>query len=465
MISEGVPAYTNVWDHKGPVIFWLNALAYSLFPTYSHAPSLLFFCLWVAMFWMVYFAFAPRLGKRTALGCLLGLFIASANSGGIFQNSVESSALFFSVAAVWNAFVDTKHLVLRHFLVGICVALSILVKPNLVAAGGALCIVWIFDLIKQKDWHTFILKGFSSFFGFAITLSGVSLYFWLCGSLYDFIDATLIFNLFEYTQRSGAWYSFWCSYFNHWNLTTPGAWILPTYLISLLLASFSAIRLYRQGHKRDSVFLGCWSLLEVTIALSSQTFYNHYLILSSLPIFLCITSIPSPTFQKQSSHHLPSQLLALGTSGWTIICVLLFSLCVRSGFRLLYTTITPRNTLNEWIRQNIPQSEKIVTWRGHPATEALCANKLFCQQKYLMQTSHYASASEVRRNEIKAEFLSALESSSWCFLDTSPEVLVQQLELPSETFHPWKVVYVKDKLLILTRISSITYPTPTEHNP
>lgn len=458
MISEGVPAYTGVWDHKGPVIFWLNALAYSLFPTYSHSPSILFFGLWVATFWMAYSTFVPRLGNRAALGCLLGLFVASANSGGIFQNSVESAALFFSVAAVWNAFVDSKQRVIHHFLVGLFIALSALVKPNLVAAGGALIILWIHDLIKTRDWHTFILKSLCSFIGFSTTLLGVSLYFWIRGSLYDFIDGLLLFNLFEYTKHSGSWYSFWYTYFEHWRLTTPGAWLLPTYLISFLFASIGTIQLYRQKHKQEAIFLGCWSLFEIIIALSAQTFYNHYLILASLPIFLCITFILPHPHSFSRSCGLSHIFLTTCTLGWVSLSVLLFSLCVRSGFRLLYTTHLQRNSLNHWIQENIPQTEVVATWRSHPAVEALCANKLFCPQKYLMQTSHYVYASKPRQEEIKAEFLFALDRATWCFLDISPEELMSLLNIKDDSFRGWEIVYTNRKLRILRKSTSTPAP-------
>lgn len=207
--AQGYIPYTQAWDLKGPLVFFVNCLGYLLTGT----PTGVFVMLCALL--SVTFCFIYRLlreGFPPLWSCVLLLLPALTFSDNIQGgNRVEEEVLPLLAWAYlllyrWSCQACEKGTVAhppRYALVyGMVLGASLMTRLTnalgVMAAVGVI-IVW---LMAHRAWRNLGRNALTFIIGFALMTVPFILYFWSVGSLYDMWYGTVLYNL-DYTGASG----------------------------------------------------------------------------------------------------------------------------------------------------------------------------------------------------------------------------------------------------------------------
>jgi len=203
LILKGRIPYLDVWENKGPLIFYINALGLFLTNGSRWGVWLLEFLFFSCAGYMVY-----RLIKRVlgSIPALLGTFIWVTAAGNVLQGgnfSEEYSLLFsFMAALFYLKSLEKPDRKLYGFLIGVSLGANILLRPNnigmQVAAAGAFFVL----AVISKEWRLLWQRAISMVLGAMVVLLPVILYFTLQNALTEMINVVLVFNA-QYSNGGG----------------------------------------------------------------------------------------------------------------------------------------------------------------------------------------------------------------------------------------------------------------------
>ena len=204
-LKSGAKLYDDIWESKGPLIFWINALGMGRdFSRWG-----LFFIEIVFMavsLFIAYFAINKRYGKLPALATiLLGSYLLTFVIGP--GNSVEEFSLPFTwipIAALVLLISKPQKLFLPFFLMGATIVLNFLLRANNIGTQAMVIVVsLIFAFTKRKEcrfWKSLLFL----FLGALTVILPVSLYFIVNGTFTAMIETSIIYNFFYSTSRGHA---------------------------------------------------------------------------------------------------------------------------------------------------------------------------------------------------------------------------------------------------------------------
>lgn len=203
LILKGKIPYLDVWENKGPLVFYINALG--LFLTHGSRWGV-----WLLEF--LFFFCAGCIGytliKRImgTIPALIGTFIwvtAAANvlQGGNF--SEEYSLLFsFAAALFYLKSLEQPDNKLYSLLIGVSLGLNILLRPNNIGLQVAAVGAYFILAIVSRDWRLFVQRAILIASGGIAVLAPVILYFTLQDALMEMINIVLVFN-YQYSDGGG----------------------------------------------------------------------------------------------------------------------------------------------------------------------------------------------------------------------------------------------------------------------
>ena len=275
-ILEGELPYRDAWDHKGPLIYYINALGQLLRGDSRWG-------VWLLEVLAVYGAalLGFELMKRTfgELPAIFGsglwlLALSAVLSSG---NLTEEYALPLQFAALLFFWLSLKH---NHWrwpvLIGLSLALSFLLRPNIVGVHMAILLYWGWQLLRGNRSETVqkIVLVMASAFGLVLLVWG---YFAMNQAGPQMLDAVLTYNL-AYSSSSlvDKFSSLWA-----------GLYFLPI-LSSFALAGWGLLLLdLRNPEKENSPFVQVLALalpIEILLtSISGRAFLHYYM--SWLPVF------------------------------------------------------------------------------------------------------------------------------------------------------------------------------------
>ncbi len=193
-LLEGQIPYRDIWDHKGPLIYWIDALGMvlgkgSLWGVWS-----------LEIFWalaglVVLYVVMSRIAGR--LPALIGGVIYLAGFEGSLSggNYSEEYGLLFQILTiflVWSYFHrrDWKEL----FLAGLCVSFLFLLRPNQISVGLGLGLILILLALKNRLAWTSLQPLLSLAIGFLIPAILFAAYFAVNHAFAEMLSAVFIFN-------------------------------------------------------------------------------------------------------------------------------------------------------------------------------------------------------------------------------------------------------------------------------
>lgn len=274
-IIEGEVLYVDLWDHKGPLIHHLNALALSL-------GSGLWGILALRAAWLCLGFLIGFLTLRRAFGmlpALAGTFISLGGMARLLEggNLVEEFALLFQFAALATTTSFSRKNWRAPITLGISLGACFLLRPNLMALPLSAGLIL---LLAQRTRSEKLRLSVLSLAGF-VGISGLYLATLLIqGAAYDFLDGYFCYN-FAYSDFSAS------------SALGVGkaAWKLLGVGVVLLLVAWAALLVLLTG--KDAEHAGksrrlLWTALlafplEVAATTVSGRYYAHYF-LTWLPV-------------------------------------------------------------------------------------------------------------------------------------------------------------------------------------
>ncbi len=210
--EEGKVPYIDLFDHKGPLIFFINMLSWKFF----HCEQGTLFFQIFSIFVMLIFLFKiAKLEVKSNWKCLFFtvitlLFLGLIYSGG---NMTEEYCLPFITASLYftlvylKKYVDdkvTKHSIKYAFVYGISFAVCFLTRvTNAVGICVGILLILII-LIKEKEGKNIFENALGFLIGFLAIFVPFAVYFAKKNAFYEMLEGTILFNL-KYATNSASW--------------------------------------------------------------------------------------------------------------------------------------------------------------------------------------------------------------------------------------------------------------------
>ena len=300
--AQGSIPYIDLWDHKGPVIFFINCIGYLLTENKTGVFILQVVSLSVFLYF-VFLTFRTRFSQLvSALLTLVSLFwLACSYEGG---NLTEEYLLPYLAAAFYFTVkwldkrenTPTDHNPWQAFLLGFILGFSLLTRlTNALSACGIMLAVAIL-LIIEKRWGNLWRNILFYILGFTVIVAPFCIYFALHHALKEMLFGSFFFNfenIVSTTQKS-AHLAF--GYKNLFLFAVMSA----NSLVLLLLSIYSLIA---DKPHRISAFVWLIASIPVTLWLLSSNLSSHYrtIIVPFFPVLVislfnskCINSLKYP---------------------------------------------------------------------------------------------------------------------------------------------------------------------------
>ncbi len=244
---HGKVLYKDIFDHKGPYLYFLYGLAYlidatSFFGVYLLEILSCAFSLFFAFHIIVEFAS----GKAGYI--LTPLFAATALSSASFYwgGSAEEMFLPFLLWSLWifvkNWKSDEENELSLHeiFVIGICAGVWALVKYTLLLFFASIMILLLLHRIYEKDLKNALKYCIAFFLGFVLAFIPWVIYFVSNGAVKDWIDSYILIN-YKYASGDSASKGVGATIYN-WVMTLYwDIYYNPFYMIWVIVGMFGVI--------------------------------------------------------------------------------------------------------------------------------------------------------------------------------------------------------------------------------
>lgn len=197
--DDGLLPYVDLWDLKGPLIFFLNAVGYALTGSRLGVFLLQWASLTLTLLILLrLFRGQPRWLRRLMMALTLLSFGANAMGG----NNVEEyllPLLALSYAAIYrwchHAGASPDHAPAFAFVYGMTLSFSLLTRlSNAVALCTAVAVIAAW-LVWRRRWRNLLRNGAAFVAGFAVLAVPFLAWFWQKGALADMWYGTIVYNL------------------------------------------------------------------------------------------------------------------------------------------------------------------------------------------------------------------------------------------------------------------------------
>ena len=414
---KGYIPYRDVWDHKPPMIFMINAFGLLVGQGTRWG-------LWVLeLFFLCLSAGLGYIGLNRSLGRLPAIFgsvtwlitLAVLWEGG---NFTEEYALLFQFLAILLFFIaeTNNRNVWYFFLIGVTGAISFLLRQNLIGIWLAIYIYLLFERFITRELKRLVADFFYILIGTLSVIGIIVLYFSAFGALDDFLDATIKYNLIYSTngmtnRLQSIMIGLIKTSFSGAGIIVSITWVLGL----LLLLTGKSEKLEIGGAKRALLTISIIALpIEILLTSLSGRSYPHYYI-AWLPAYALLSGYfvllwPAMITKKRANKFGIISIL-------TIMCV--FPVVVLS--MKLITSIRQTGFLEdekivEYIRNNSGVDDYVLMWGAETAYNFVSNRQSPTRYvyQYPLFTSGYQNPNMIQ------EFLTDLEEKKpLLIIDTS----------------------------------------------
>ena len=205
-ITIGKDVYTDYFDHKGPILFYLNALGFCL--TGTKTGVFIIQCVMLSLS-SIFMYKTARIFTKTwrAIICVLLSILAFASTISDGNLSEEYCLLFCLIPIYLSVRFYTKtpdraHSPKNMFIYGMCFAICALIRINNgIMIGGIVLISVVTDFVSERVQEA--AKNILYFLiGMAVIFAPVFLFFIIKGTFSDMIFATFTFNFLYAAEGS-----------------------------------------------------------------------------------------------------------------------------------------------------------------------------------------------------------------------------------------------------------------------
>lgn len=200
-ILEGKELYAEIFDHKGPILFWLEALGMLGGRKGIFLLQVIFMT--ANLYLMDKTASLWKLSKKKRLFVMLLTLVVLAYplSNG---NLSEEYGLPFVFLPLYLFLKEWKNKqsprLFYSWIYGVCFGIHLFIRVNNGISVCAIIACWLVWLIANKKYKEIALHLLIGLAGIAAITVPILLYFYARGTLYDMLYATFLFNL-EYSSQ------------------------------------------------------------------------------------------------------------------------------------------------------------------------------------------------------------------------------------------------------------------------
>lgn len=288
-MSHGQRMYLELFDHKGPVIFLINYLGYSIGA--SLGIKILYIASLMIFFYIGYYISRLFTGIRNSFVVLVITFIIfeSFFEGGWGLEGYILPCLTYSLYIFLKYFLEDKINKYEIILSGFSFAVVLFTKANMIGIWLIFSLLVTIKLIYQKQFSIF-LKYIALFItGSALFIVPLCCFLWFQGSLKEMFYQSVVMN-FIYSKESGyltvmemiKWYM------NQVNVLQLN-----------LMIVIAMIAVWKQYGIKILFYNGAF-IFCLVLALISKRAYLHYLIVL-IPLFIPYISVAINKFMNKSS--------------------------------------------------------------------------------------------------------------------------------------------------------------------
>ncbi|MBN1641419.1 MAG: glycosyltransferase family 39 protein [Anaerolineae bacterium] len=191
-ILQGRLPYRDVWDHKGPALYYLNALGLALSGGSEWGVWTLQLVLVCAAAYLGFLALESIVGPRIAALSSVS-WLACLSVWWSYGNRVEGFALPFHFAVLYVLLVRREPV--RAWVIGICCSGCLALRPDLVVFPLTVALYLLGSAVLARRWREAMGRALGMALGSALVLGPIMAGFALQGALADLIDQVFTYNL------------------------------------------------------------------------------------------------------------------------------------------------------------------------------------------------------------------------------------------------------------------------------
>jgi hypothetical protein len=281
-LNNGLALYSEVWDHKAPLVHYLNALSLRLAPGTPLGIIIVAYLFTLAFCWITVLTARRWTGLWPAI--LAGFLLVNILPGlTVSPNFAEIFGLPCQAAAFW--------LMMREFLggpkalypavQGVFAAVLFALRPNEIAVSVLYMAVAAYHYFRVHDRRRMAIWSVS--FGAAFAASTLLLLLPVIsrGAWGDYYNAVFVFNR-EYSRTP---------IIRHFYAVAVGALEVSPYGASLIAAAMSALLIrewpsWSDKASRFAILAFTLLLLEIAFSAISGMAFEHYFLMWTLPLVL-----------------------------------------------------------------------------------------------------------------------------------------------------------------------------------
>lgn len=452
-ILNGELPYHDMWDHKPPVIFYINALGLTLtdnsrWGVWMIELAALFIAAWIG-FQLVKKLFGVLPAVFSLLFWLLSL--VPLLQGGNFTTEYTLPLQF---AALWLAYhINTsRRSNWMYFLLGLTGAVAFFTKQTAVGIWIAIVLYLTFQRLFEKQVMQWIREIVIISFGGLMFTTLVIVFFGIQGALSQFWSAAFEYN-FVYSARIDGGLTTTLDALTKGVKPLTRTGLLQFSTLGFIVAI--ALILFRKKSIKDTLPLLVIGLVDLPfelflIGMPGRTFPHYYMTL--LPVLALFTGLTLWAFIKlMANWHIPNiatGILILGMASyltWNSFYIYMDQLYT-------YRKLTKNETIIEYIKETTSPEDTILLWGAETSVNYFAERKSptrFVYQ-YPLHQAGYAN------DEMINEFLDDLiENNPKLIIDTGTQNPLYEFPINTDATIK-KIEYLKTHYCQVQRIDTWT---------
>lgn len=460
-LTNGYLPYVNLFDHKGFLLYLINAIGELLFPGKSgiFVIEILFLSLNLLLVYRISRLFIKILPSVLTTVFFLIFFVATIEGG----NVTEEWSLLFTMLPMYLAlkFFNReehcqvqKHPVLYSWVYGLCLGIHFMIRVNNAFTVCGLLLAFVILLITQKKSRAILINAIIVFVGIACVVLPICIFYIIRGGFSEFLYGNFVFN-FHYLKNGG---------------TSVGiSWgKIIIYTFSALPMFLGTVFLYKKSKlsKENFVTILCIGSISVVSVLISNMYMHYWL--NYAPCFVVAVIIVFMVLAQLD------KLLILGRRRNIKFRTVIFSIvvllmifpyiiksmdCVKGNVYYLYHSLKDSESIQksslQEIVDSIPDEDKKSVWVYNVSPEIYLTTDLmpYKAARYFVLQEHLSSFDP----QIKEDIESMLKNNppKYIIVDNNGENINNQNVMEVLYRDYVKVYQNSDGLIVFHRAENI----------
>lgn len=420
--AEGKIPYVDVFDHKGPVIFFINMLGYQFTGNYLGVLAIQFVSMFFLCKLIQKFLFLENKtsGKyRFFLVLTLGILACFYECGNLTEEYILpllTLSLYYQVLFLKDPL--SQHNPMHSFVYGLCTAVAFLTRiTNAIPVLIGIFVILVL-LVCRRKWKNILQNAAAYLIGFGVLTLPFVLYFAKHNAFYAFLWGTIGFNL-HYVEGTANRFLSGRELFKFIAVFFP-AYILPA----------AGIREWIRKNKSLALFYILLGVAE-TVFFACGKFYPHYamiLIPNVLILFL--------SFYNEETKPVLQRIVLSGILVYAALCTAVGIYQLPEMGRKWENTAT--SSAYAELMEHVDGSEAFVAYNADNNVYALY--DLIPCYKYCFLQDWQGSFSDITRNDIHKVFSAC--DAEWILARGYPIIIRDILEKDYFAFEQGKDGYV-----------------------